>query len=61
MFRPASFLAHTSFYFINVAFFMMAIYSSPSNVTAEYPRRVCFAMGGQYILVTLRMQYSFVI
>jgi hypothetical protein len=51
-------VSHVSWFFINAGFFLTAAYYSLSNIMNNYPRRVMYAFGFQFILMTLRVQLS---
>jgi hypothetical protein len=52
---------HNAFYFIHAGLFFAVTWYSPSNILATYPRRVCYAFGFNFVMVTHRMQYTHVI
>ena len=60
VFEVKYFIAHIMFYFINISLFIIAAYFSPTNIMERNPIRVFYALGGQYLLVTFRMQFSMV-
>ena len=60
IYKRSYFIAHMSFYVLNCAIFFAAAYLSPSNILNNHPRRVQWAFGLQFIIVTIRMQYTHV-
>lgn len=54
------FIAHVIFFLINMVIFMVACYVSPSNILSTHPRRVQWAFALQFIIVTIRMQFTHV-
>lgn len=52
------FISHLSFYLINSGLFLFASRMSPANIMLTHPRRVMYAYGFQFILMTLRIQLS---
>ena len=50
--------SHVIWFPLNSFIFLAAAYTSPQNIMSSYPRRVEYAMGFQFILVCLRMQYT---
>jgi len=43
---------------MNAAVFLIAAYYSPAHIMETHPRRVMYAFGFQFILMTLRVQLS---
>ena len=61
VYNPALLVCNVLWYFINAGIFFAAAYFSPSNIMTTHPRRVMYAFGFQFILLTLRVQLSHVI